>query len=215
MGFTDMLRLFNENSRFIFICIGITIVCWVVVFYIEDKQNKKYNIKSDFVSFIIKIFLPCLVPILLFYVVQLSCCYNSEKVVTDDISKTYELMSISKVKGMKGNFSSSLSRKNGHIEDNMKVYFYAKEKGDNKITLMNSNSDECEFVYTNDKPYVQIIKRYEAKKYEYKNNILSKTLGINFPDEFLEKDVITEQIIYQFYIPEDSIDEYFNLDIPQ
>ena len=93
------------------------------------------------------------------------------------------------------------------------MYFYIKKN--NEYSLQDANYEDCRFIYTSKKPYMEVVEQFDAVLVKCKNSKVANFLGLDFEGENIDKKGLSGDIFYKFYIPEDSIDEYFNLDIPQ
>ena len=200
------------SERFLKIALISIVVSWGAIIVVSMVIGKSF-IKRNKFMIIMAMILCLLIPVGLHGIAYISCKGEVVKGTEEVVLEKHNLISVMTVKGIDGNFSSSIFSGSGYVKDDMKIYFYIEENG--QISLESGNYKNCKFVFIDDNPYMEVIEQYDTNEYIYSNNKFSKLLGLNFNKKDIQRNKYIKNIIYVFYVPEDSIGKYFNLDIPQ
>ena len=201
------------SKKFILISIVFVVLCWGVYIIGLRGIGKYKNSNEKRLINLVGFIFPFILLYFIYTFTLISCSLRTVDTKTEEVVQTFEMVSLVNAKGTEGHFSASLFGGSGYVTENIKIYFYIKEG--NEYSLQDANYENCRFIYTSEKPYMEVVEQYDAVVTTYKNNKLANFLGLDFEGEYTDKKKSSKYTFYKFYIPENSINEYFNLDIPQ
>lgn len=201
------------SKRFILISVVFIVLCWGLFAISLRGTEKSKNTNEKHLVATVGFIYPFILLFFIYTFTLISCFLRTVDTKTEEVVQTFEMVSLVNAKGTEGHFSASLFGGNGYVTENLKIYFYIKEG--NEYSLQDANYENCRFIYTSEKPYMEVVEQYDAVVTTYKNNKLANFLGLDFEGEYTDKKKLSKYTFYKFYIPENSINEYFNLDIPQ
>ena len=175
------------SKRFILISVVFIVLCWGLFAISLRGTEKSKNTNEKHLVATVGFIYPFILLYFLYVFAHVTCTFKNVDTKTEEVVQTYELVSLSNVKEIDSRFFTSLFGGTGYIENNSKMYFYIKKN--NEYSLQDANYEDCRFIYTSKKPYMEVVEQLDAVLVKCKNSKVANFLGLDFEGENIDKKV--------------------------